>query len=124
MIAAFALTLHLAVALVPVLAWLVISGVASFTGQQVFGTPGTTSSFAPVLRAVGFAMAPGVLAILTVIPFLGFLAATVAVVWTFLLITFAIQQTMALTTKRALLTALTSVAVALLTVGPIASMMI
>lgn len=103
--------------LLPILAWLIFSGVAFYAGAHVFGEPTTRAEFAPILRLAGFALAPGVLAIFNVIPLVGDLAMLVAIVWGLVAVTFAIRQTMMFGTLRAVLTATTSALVTLASCG-------
>ncbi len=106
--------------LLPVLAWLIFSGVAFFASAHIFGEPTTRAEFAPILRLAGFALAPGVLAIFNVIPFIGGVAIAVAIVWGLVAVTFAIRQTVMIGTLRAALTTVTSALVTLITCGVLA----
>lgn len=106
--------------LLPLVAWLVFSGVAFFASAHVFGEPTTRAEFVPILRLVGFALAPGVLAIFNVIPFIGGVALTVAIVWTLVAATFAIRQTVMIGTLRATLTTIFSSLVTIVTCGALA----
>ncbi len=103
--------------LLPVLAWLIFSGVAFYAGAHIFGEPTTRAEFLPILRLAGFALAPGVLAIFNVVPLIGDIAMLVAVVWGLVAVTFAIRQTMMFGTVRAILTAATSALVTLVSCG-------
>ncbi len=103
--------------LLPVLAWLIFSGVAFYAGTHLFGEPTTRAEFLPILRLAGFALAPGVLAIFNVVPLIGDIAMLVGVVWGLVAVTFAIRQTMMFGTVRAVLTAATSALVTLVSCG-------
>ena len=103
--------------LLPILAWLIFSFVAFYAGAHLFGEPTTRAEFLPILRLAGFALAPGVLAILNVVPLVGDIAMLVAVVWGLVAVTFAIRQTMMFGTVRAVLTAATSALVTLVSCG-------
>lgn len=107
--------------LLPVLAWLIFSAVAFYAGAHLFGEPTTRVEFLPILRLAGFALAPGVLAIFNVVPLIGDIAILVAVVWGLVAVTFAIRQTMMFGTVRAILTAVTSALVTLLSCGLLAA---
>jgi hypothetical protein len=88
--------------LVPAIAWLAFSVIAWFACNEVVGHPATRVALAPILRAVGFSFAPGVLYVLVNLPVLGVLAAAMAMVWTLSLLTFSIRQTARIETSRAL----------------------
>jgi hypothetical protein len=103
--------------LLPVLAWLIFSCVAFYAGAHLFGEPTTRAEFLPILRLAGFALAPGVLAIFNLVPLFGDIAMLVAVVWGLVAVTFAIRQTMMFGTVRAVLTAVTSALVTLVSCG-------
>lgn len=103
--------------LLPVLAWLIFSGVAFYAGAHLFSEPTTRVEFLPILRLAGFALAPGVLAIFNLVPLFGDIAMLVAVVWGLVAVTFAIRQTMMFGTVRAVLTAATSALVTLVSCG-------
>lgn len=107
--------------LLPVLAWLIFSGVAFLASTHVFGEPTTQVEFAPILRLSGFALAPGVLAIFNVIPFIGGVAMLIAIVWALVAVTFAIRQTVMFGMTRAALTTLTSALVTLVACGVVAA---
>jgi hypothetical protein len=108
---ALTIALHLAPILVPLVAWLTFTGVAWFACNQLVGRPETVVPFPPLLRAVGFSFAPGMLAMFTVIPVLGGVVMTIAIAWTLLLLVFSISQTARLGTGRAVVaTAIASLA--------------
>lgn len=103
--------------LLPILAWLIFSGVASFTSSHVFGEPTTRAEFAPILRIAGFALAPGVLVVFNVIPFIGGVAITIAILWGLVAVTVAIRQTVMIGTVRAALTTVSSALATLVICG-------
>lgn len=61
--------------------WFIWAFTAHFVGTRFLAEPGTRADLAPVLRAVGFAAAPGVLRVFGIIPLLGTLANFVANIW-------------------------------------------
>ncbi len=103
-IAVLSITLHLPAILIPVIVWITFSGIAVFVGQYLVGTPITQASFLPMLAGVGFALAPVTLAMVSIVPVLGNLVFALAIVWTLLLLTFVISQTLSFSIGRAALT--------------------
>ena len=83
------------------LGWLIWSAIVWLVGTKLFTGQAT---FMAVLRVLGFAMAPSVLALLAVIPCLGWIAALLGAILSLILGFFAIRETMELTTEKALLT--------------------
>lgn len=61
--------------------WAVWAGLTYFIGSKMMPEPQTSADFGQLLRVVGFAMAPGVLGILGIIPFLGVLIRFVLSLW-------------------------------------------
>jgi hypothetical protein len=84
--------------------WLVFSGLAYFFGTNLFGTPTTNTTFEAVLRTIGYAQVPGVVAVIGFIPFLGPLAAFVGGIWAIVTAIIAIRQSLNITTGRAIIT--------------------
>jgi len=100
------------------LAWLVWSTVSFFIGTKFFGGQATWDQ---VLRVIGFAQAPGLFAIVGLIPFLGWLITPVVTLWTLVAGVIAIRQSLDLTTGKAVATALIGAAIIFfLLLGPIA----
>jgi hypothetical protein len=82
------------------IAWSYITywiGTSMFKGQA---TPGE------LLRTIGFAQTPGVLGILTFIPFLGGLVGLVVFVWMIIAGVIALRQALDITTGQAVITAI------------------
>jgi len=61
--------------------WAVWAGLTYLIGAKLMPEPQTSADLGQLLRVVGFAMAPGVLGILGIIPFLGVLIRFVLSVW-------------------------------------------
>jgi len=96
------LALRVIPVLVPAVAWLSFSAIAWFACNELVGHPSTRVAFAPMVRAVGFSFAPGMLFVLVNLPVLGGVAATMALAWTVSLLVFSIRQTARVETGRAL----------------------
>lgn len=61
--------------------WFVWAFIVHFVGTRLLPEPQTRADLAPMLRATGFAAAPGVVRVLGIIPLLGPLANLVASLW-------------------------------------------
>lgn len=83
--------------------WLVWSGITYLVGTNLFGG---TATWGELLRTIGFAQSPGVLAVLAIIPLLGILVRLVVFVWLLVAVIIAIRQALDVTTGKAVLTAL------------------
>lgn len=92
--------------------WGVFAAMTMFIGTRVFGG---TADWGELLRTLGFAQAPGVLAILTIIPILGRVVALVVGIWTLVAAVIAIRQALDFDTTRAIFTAIASVVAIIVT---------
>ena len=86
-----------------ILGWLSWSAITMFVGTRLFGG---TADWGELLRTLGFAQAPGVLAILGIIPVLGGLVQFVVWIWLLVAGIVAIRQALDIDTGKAILTAL------------------
>jgi len=86
-----------------ILGWLSWSAITMFVGTRLFGG---TADWGELLRTLGFAQAPGVLAILGIIPVLGGLVKFVVWIWMLVAGIVAIRQALDIDTGKAILTAL------------------
>jgi hypothetical protein len=86
--------------------WVVWSFVTYWVGKSIFKTHETRVTPGEMLRALGFARAPGVLNILGIIPFLGFIVWPITWIWSLVLGVIAIRQAMDFSTGRAIGTGL------------------
>lgn len=84
--------------------WFVFAGLAYFFGTNLFGTPTTNTDFEAVLRTLGYAQVPGIVAVVGFIPFLGPLIGLVGGIWTIVTCIIAIRQSLNITTNRAIIT--------------------
>lgn len=85
--------------------WLIWAGVTNVVGTKVFGG---TADWGELLRTLGFAQAPGLLAFLGIVPILGWSVSAVISVWTLVAGIVAIRQALDFSTGKAVLTALLS----------------
>lgn len=86
--------------------WIAWAYITYFVGTSLFkgqATPGE------LLRTIGFAQSPGVLNILSFIPFLGGLVTLVVVVWSIIAGVVALRQALDISTGQAVITALIGV---------------
>ena len=83
--------------------WGIWAGVTYLIGDKLFGG---TATWGELLRTLGFAQAPNVLAVFAVLPLVGWLVDAVLVVWVLIAGVVAIRQALDFGTGRAILTAL------------------
>ena len=84
--------------------WFVWAGITWLIGGKVFGG---TATWAELLRTLGFAQSPNVLAVFALLPFVGWAVYAVLFVWVLIAGVVAIRQALDFDTVRAILTALT-----------------
>ncbi len=82
--------------------WLVWAGVTYLIGDKLLGG---TATWGELLRAVGFAQAPGVLYLFAVLPFFGWLVRLVVGVWILVCGIVALREALDVSTGKAILTA-------------------
>lgn len=82
-------------ALAALVGWFVWAFTVHFVGTRLLAEPGTRADLAPVMRATGFAAAPGVIRILGLVPLLGTLANFVAQLWMLAAFVVAVREVMA-----------------------------
>ncbi len=85
-----------------ILGWLSWSAITMFVGTRLFGG---TADWGELLRTLGFAQTPGVLAILGIVPLLGGLVTFVVWIWLLVAGIIAIRQALDIDTGKAILTA-------------------
>lgn len=83
--------------------WLAWSGITYLVGANLFGG---TATWGELLRTIGFAQSPGVLAVFGIIPILGALVRLVLFFWIVVAVVIAIRQALDFSTGKAILTAL------------------
>jgi hypothetical protein len=86
-----------------VLGWLVWSGVTYLIGDKLLGG---TATWGELLRALGFAQAPGVLYIFAVLPFIGWILRFILGIWILVCGIVALREALDVSTGRAILTAI------------------
>ncbi len=74
--------------------WFVWAFTAHFVGTRLLAEPATRADVAPVLRATGFAAAPGAVRVLGIIPLLGPLVNLVAGLWMLAAFVVAVRQSL------------------------------
>jgi hypothetical protein len=89
-----------------VLQWIVFSFVAYFIGASLFSSPQTSVTPGQVLRTIGFAQAPKFLAILGIIPILGWIVGLVVFVWFIAAAITALKEAFEFDTGKAVATGL------------------
>lgn len=85
------------------LSWGLWAAVTYIVGDKLFGG---TATWGELLRTLGFAQAPGVLAVLVIVPLLGWLFAAIMFVWLLATAIVAIRQALDFSTGKAVLTGL------------------
>ena len=83
--------------------WLVWAGITYFIGAKLFRG---TATWGELLRTLGFAQAPNVLAVFAILPLVGWLVDAVLWVWVLIAGVIAIRQALDFDTGRAILTTL------------------
>lgn len=86
--------------------WLIFAGMAWFFGTNIFGTPTTVTNWESLLRTLGYAQAPNILAFFGFIPILGGLVAFIGSIWAIVTGVLAIRETLGFSTGRAIITGL------------------
>ena len=84
------------------LAWLAWAGVTYVIGDKILGG---TATWGELLRTLGFAQSPGVLAILAFLPVVGGLIRLAVAIWVLMAGIVAIRQALDFGTGKAILTA-------------------
>ena len=101
------------------LGWFLWAGVTNFVGTRFMGG---TADWGELLRTLGFAQAPGVLAVIGIIPLVGWFAGLGIWIWTMVTGIVAIRQALDFSTGKAVITALISMVVvfaAMMAVGTV-----
>jgi hypothetical protein len=82
--------------------WGLWSGITYLIGDKLFGG---TATWGELLRTIGFAHSPGVLAVLGIVPLIGWAVWPVIGVWTLIAGVIAIRQALDFSTGKAVMTA-------------------
>jgi len=78
--------------LAAVVGWIIWAGITYLVGTKMLPEPQTQSDMGELLRTIGFAMSPGILRILGIIPVIGFLVNLVVVFWILAAVVVAVRQ--------------------------------
>jgi len=81
-----------AMSLIALVGWVVWSALTYWIGTRILPEPATRADLGELLRAIGFASAPGVVRVLGVLPGLAALVALVAAVWMLVAMVIAVRQ--------------------------------
>jgi len=111
-------TAGVALALASLIGWLVWAGVTYLIGDKLLGG---TATWGELLRALGFAQAPGVLLALAFLPVVGGLLTFVVSLWTLAAGIVGIREALDFSTREALMTALLGWVVLVLPLAVLAS---
>ncbi len=79
--------------------WLLFAYVIYLIGAKLLPEPGTKADFGALLRAMGFANAPGVVKLLGIVPELHLLVSIVAFVWVFVATVTAVRHALSYTSS-------------------------
>jgi len=72
--------------------WIIWAGITYLVGTKMLPEPQTQSDMGELLRTIGFAMSPGILRILGLIPFIGLLVNLVVFFWLLAAVVVAVRQ--------------------------------
>src|SRR5215212_5578911 len=81
--------------------WAIFALFAYVVGAYLLKGPQTSATFGEVLRALGFSYAPSLIAILALIPGIGFLFTFIAAIWSLIAGVIALRQALEVSTGRA-----------------------
>jgi hypothetical protein len=75
-----------------ILGWVLWAALIYFIGGRLLPEPGTRVQVGELLRTTGFASAPGIVRVLGLIPFLGWLILFIASIWMLIAMVIAVRQ--------------------------------
>src|SRR5215216_1517040 len=87
--------------LAAIIFWAIFALFAYVVGAYLLKGPQTSATFGEVLRALGFSYAPSLVAILGLIPGIGFLFTLIAAIWSLIASVIALRQAFEVSTGRA-----------------------
>lgn len=88
------------------LGWIVFSAVTYFIATNITGSPTMTASVESLMRTLGYARVPGLLAVFGFIWLIGWIATAVAGIWILVTSIYAIRTTLTMGWPRTIATAL------------------
>jgi hypothetical protein len=100
--------------------WFVFAGITYFVGTNLFGTPTTNTTFEAVLRTMGYAQVPNIVAVVGFIPVLGPLVGFVGAIWSIVTAVIAIRQSLNISTGRAIITGIVAAIISGIILGILA----
>ncbi len=75
-----------------ILGWLILAGLTYWIGTKIFPEPQTQAGFGELLRAIGFATAPGLIRVLGILPGLTTFIFIVAGIWNLMAMVIGVRQ--------------------------------
>jgi len=72
--------------------WVIWAALIYFIGTRLLPEPQTRADVGELLRTIGFAMSPGVIRVLAIVPFLGWIVNLVATIWMISAMIIAVRQ--------------------------------
>ena len=75
-----------------IVGWIIWAGITYLVGTKMLPEPQTRSDMGELLRTLGFAMSPGILRILGIIPIIGFVVNLVVLFWLLAAVVVAVRQ--------------------------------
>lgn len=78
--------------IVALIGWFVWAFITYFVGTRILPEPQTSSNYGELLRTIGFSSSPGVIRILGIIPFLGWVINIIVGIWMLIAMVIAVRQ--------------------------------
>ncbi len=78
--------------IVALIGWFIWAFITYFVGTKILPEPQTNADYGELLRAIGFSSSPGVIRILGIIPFLGWVVNIIAGIWMLVAMVIAVRQ--------------------------------
>ena len=78
--------------IVALIGWFIWAFITYFVGTKILSEPQTSSDYGELLRTIGFSSSPGVIRILGIIPFLGWVINIIAGIWMLIAMVIAVRQ--------------------------------
>jgi hypothetical protein len=78
--------------IVALIGWFVWAFITYFVGTKILPEPQTRADYGELLRTIGFSSSPGVIRILGIIPFLGWIINIIVGIWMLIAMVIAVRQ--------------------------------
>ena len=78
--------------IVALIGWFVWAFITYFVGTKILSEPQTSAYYGELLRTIGFSSSPGVIRVLGIIPFLGWIINIIAGIWMLIAMVIAVRQ--------------------------------